>query len=290
MIWRVNAQVVRRRYFRVMNGSPTSANESMKRLRVVICDDDPLVRRLMREALQVAGIVVVAEASDGREALELARHYHPEVVLMDVVMPGMDGIEATRRIIEEAPDTRVVMLTGSRDDELALRGLRAGAVGYLAKDTPIEDISLALRHAAAGEAAISGRLSMRLIERLRMVPEAGVGLRPVRSVLTGREWEILDLLCSEASTDDIAEVLVLSAETVRSHVKNLLRKLGVRSREEAVALAANLRAPSSPFDRHAATRRPQDVPPRHENDPVGPRPRPRPADASSPPGDATTTA
>jgi len=273
-----------------MDRSSPSASEAVKRLRVIICDDDPLVRRLMRSALQLAGIVVVAEASDGCEALELARHYRPEVVLMDVVMPGMDGIEATRRITEEALDTRVVLLTGSRDDELALRGLRAGAVGYLTKDTPIEEIFLALRHAAAGEAAVSARLSMRLIERLRLVPEAGIGLRPVRSVLTGREWEILDLLCSEASTNDIAEDLVLSTETVRSHVKNLLRKLGVRSREEAVALAVNLRTASSPFDRRAATSRPQDVPPPYENDPVGPRSCPQPEDASSLPGDATTAA
>jgi len=224
---------------------------AVERLRVIVCDDDPLVRRLVRDALQLAGIVVIAEASGGREALELTRHYRPEVVLMDVAMPGMDGIEATRRIVAEVPQTRVVLLTGSKDDELALSGLRAGAVGYLTKDVPIESISQALRDADAGEAAISGHLSMKLVERLRLVPEASVGTRPVRSVLTSREWEVLDLLCGAESTDEIAEALVLSAETVRSHVKNLLRKLGVSSREQAVALAANLRAPSAPFDRTA---------------------------------------
>lgn len=228
-----------------------SGRPPTERLRVIICDDDPLVRRLVRDALQLAGIVVIAEAANGREALELTRFYRPEVVLMDVAMPGMDGIEATRRITTEVPDTRVVMLTGSDDDELALMGLRAGAVGYLTKDISVPAIPRALRGARAGEAAISRHLSLKLIERLRMVPETGVGTRPVRSVLTPREWEVLDLLCGGASTDKIAASLVLSAETVRTHIKNLLRKLGVRSRAEAVALAGNLRSPSAPLERGA---------------------------------------
>ncbi len=236
--------------------SPALDEPTPARLRVIICDDDPLVRRLVRDALHVAGIVVIAEASSGREAIDLTRHYRPDVVLMDVAMPGMDGIEATRRIAAHVPGARVVMLTGSQDDELALRGLRAGAVGYLSKNASVEAIPQALRDASTGEAAISGQLSMRLVERLRMVPEAGVGMRPVRSVLTSREWEILDRLCTNESTGEMAEALVLSAATVRSHVKNLLRKLGVRSREEAVALAANLRSPSAPFDRDAQTSRP----------------------------------
>jgi DNA-binding NarL/FixJ family response regulator len=225
---------------------PPKAEDEPPRLRAIIVDDDPLARRLVRDALQLADIVVIAEASNGREAIELTRFYKPEIVLMDVVMPGMDGIEATRRISKEVPATRVVMLTRSEDDELGLLGLRAGAVGYLTKDMSVDAIPRALRGAHAGEAAISRVLSMKLVERLRMVPESGVGVRPVRSPLTPREWEVLDLLCADRSTDDIADTLVLSVETVRSHIKNLLRKLGVRSREEAVALATNLRTPSSP--------------------------------------------
>ncbi len=237
-----------------MSEEPTPAEgiDEEGRLRAIIVDDDPLARRVVRDALQLADIVVIAEASNGREAIELTRYYKPEVVLMDVVMPGMDGIEATRRIASEAPGTRVVILTRSEEDEMALLGLRAGAVGYLTKDVSVDAIPRALRGAHAGEAAISRNLSMKLVERLRLVPEAGVGVRPVRSPLTPREWEVLDLLCADRSTDEIADTLVLSVETVRSHIKNLLRKLGVRSREEAVALAGNLRSPSSPAGASAA--------------------------------------
>lgn len=236
-----------------MTTSEATTEAELQRLRAIICDDDPLVRRIVREALQVAGIVVIAEASNGREALELTRHYRPEAVIMDLVMPGMSGIEATRMIVAEVPGTRVVMLTGSEDDELALDGLRAGAVGYVSKAAAVDAIAQVLHGVIAGEAAIPGHLSMMLLERLRLPPEAGVGLRPVRSVLTSREWEVLDLLCSGGTTDEIAEALVLAAETVRSHVKNVLRKLSVGSREEAVALAAELRAPSAPFDRTQAS-------------------------------------
>lgn len=212
-----------------------------QRLRVIVADDDPLARRLIRDALQLAGIIVIADASNGVEALELARHYNPDVVLMDVVMPTMDGIEATRRIRAQAPGVKVVMLTRSDDDELALVGLQAGAVGYLTKDISADAIPRVVQGAGAGEAAVSRHLSMRLLERLHALPE--VGLRPVRSALTPREWEVLDLLCTSQTTDQIAELLVLSTETVRSHIKNILRKLKVRSREEAVALAPTLRLP-----------------------------------------------
>jgi NarL family two-component system response regulator LiaR len=216
------------------------------RLRAIIVDDDPLARRVVRDALQLAGIMVMAEAADGRAAIELTRFYKPDVVLMDVVMPGMDGIQATRVLTREVPGARIVLLTRSDEDELALLGLRAGAVGYLTKDVSVDAIPRALRGAHAGEAAISRHLSMRLVEQLRLVPESGVGVRPVRSPLTPREWEVLDLLCEGQSTDEIALTLVLAVETVRSHIKNVLRKLGVRSREQAVALAANLRAASPP--------------------------------------------
>jgi len=211
-------------------------------LRVIVADDDPIARRSIKQALtQEPGIVVIAEAHDGREAVELCLHYKPDIVLMDVVMPVLDGIQATKRIIEQRPDQTVVILTSSDEDEFGFVGLRAGAAGFLSKDVDIDVLPQAARGAANGEAVISRRLGMRLVEHLRKAPEPSTGMRPVKSPLTPREWEIIDLLCEEASTDEIARELVLSTETVRSHVKNILRKLDVRSREQAVAVAEAMR-------------------------------------------------
>jgi DNA-binding NarL/FixJ family response regulator len=216
--------------------------ESDGPLRVIIADDDPLARRVVRDALQAAGLVVIAEASDGREALELARHYRPDVVLMDVVMPEMDGISATRRLTEDAPEIKVVMLTISDDEDLWLLGLRAGAKGFLKKDAlDIESLPRILRAVKCGEAAISRHLTARLIDHVRQSPAPGLGVRPVKSTLTTREWEVLDLLCAGRSTEEIAGEFVLSEETVRSHIKNVMRKLGVRSRGEAVVVAMRMR-------------------------------------------------
>jgi two-component system, NarL family, response regulator LiaR len=210
-------------------------------LRTIVADDDPLVRRLIRDTLQMDGVTVIAEASTGREAVELALFYRPDVVVMDYMMPEMDGIEATRRIYEQAPDVRVVMLTGAADPEVGMRGLRAGASGFLSKDMELSSLPRALRSTIEGEAAISRRLAMHLVQHYRSAPAAGMGLRPVRSSLTDREWEVLDLLSGGATTEDIARLLVLSTETVRSHLKNLYRKLEVRTRGEAIEAAVRLR-------------------------------------------------
>jgi two-component system, NarL family, response regulator LiaR len=214
-------------------------------LRVVIADDDPLARRVVRDALQEAGMVVVADAASGREAVELALHYRPDLVLMDVVMPEMDGIAASRAINQQAPDVKVVILSMSDDDDLGLLGIRAGALGYVTKDVDVLRLPKMLERVASGEPAVTPRFTARLIDELRGLPEAGQGMRPVRSDLTAREWEVLDLLASGNSTDRIAEELVLSVETVRSHVKSLHRKLGVHSRAELLAVVRRLRTPSS---------------------------------------------
>jgi NarL family two-component system response regulator LiaR len=210
-------------------------------LRAIIADDDPLARATIRDALRRAGVVVVAEAHNGREAFELCLHYRPDVVLMDVVMPEWDGIAATRRIVREMPDQVVVMLTSADDDEMGLVGLRAGAVGFLTKEVDTEALPRALQGAYDGESVMSRTLGKRLIERLRSVPETATGMRPVKSPLTPREWEVIDLLYDGKSTAEIAEALVLSSETVRTHVKHILRKLDARSREEAVATAQAMR-------------------------------------------------
>jgi two-component system, NarL family, response regulator LiaR len=223
-----------------------------ERLRVVIADDDPFARRVIKDVLQRAGAIVIAEARDGREAVELTLHYRPEVVVMDVVMPGFDGIMATRQIRRQLPGQIIIVLTGagSDDDELGLQALRAGASGFLSKDLEIEALPRALEGLRQGEAAISRKMTLSLIERLREAPSGSAGMRPVKSPLTSREWEVIDLLKASKTNDQIAGELVLSPETIRSHMKNILRKLKVRSRQEAVAVADEMRTAASPIDGH----------------------------------------
>jgi DNA-binding NarL/FixJ family response regulator len=228
-------------------GTEPETGAAQAALRAIVVDDDPFARRVIKDALQSAGIVVIAEARNGRQAVELALYYRPDVVVMDVVMPEIDGIVATRRIVKELPEQIVVILTGADDDgEIGLQALRAGATGFLSKDLDVDALPRALEGARLGEAVISRRMTKLLIEQVRKTPEGLQGMRPVRSPLTAREWEVIDLLRDGRSTEAIADDLVLSIETVRSHVKNILRKLDVRSREEAVAEADRMR--SAPTD------------------------------------------
>jgi NarL family two-component system response regulator LiaR len=212
-------------------------------LRAVIADDDPFARRVIKDVLQKAGVLVIAEARNGRQAVELTLFYRPDVVVMDVVMPELDGIIATRQIRKEIPEQLVIVLTGAGEEnqELGLQALRAGASGFLSKELEIDALPRALEGVRAGEAAISRRMTRTLIDRLRDTPTGSAGMRPVKSPLTAREWEVIDLLKAARSTDQIADELVLSTETVRSHVKNILRKLDVRSREDAVVAADRMR-------------------------------------------------
>jgi NarL family two-component system response regulator LiaR len=223
---------------------PGSDPASGHPLRTIIADDDPFARRLIKDALQAAGIVVIAEASTGRETVDLVLHYRPDAVLMDIVMRDLDGISATKRILARAPTQAVVLLAGSDDEDLAVDGLRAGAAGFLTKDLPVEVLPRALRAAARGEAIISRRLTTRLIEYLRDVPERQTGMRPLRSPLTNREWEVMALIADHRSNAEIAGTLVVAKATVRAHVKSILRKLDVRSRDEAVVVAERMRAAS----------------------------------------------
>jgi two-component system, NarL family, response regulator LiaR len=218
------------------------------RLRAIIADDDPFARRVIKDVLERAGVIVLAEARDGREAVELTLRHRPDVVVMDVVMPGLDGIMATRQIRRQLPEQLVIVLTGAGADdaEFGLLALRAGAGGFLSKEVEIEALPRALEGLRQGQAAISRSMTLALVERLRESPNGSSGMRPVKSPLTAREWEVIDLLKATRSTDEIAADLVLSTETVRSHVKNILRKLEVRSREDAVAAADRMRNASPP--------------------------------------------
>ena len=236
-----------RRWNKVGGAEPQRGSHAGEdRITVVIADGDPLSRRVVRDVLQARpGLVVAAEASDGVEAVELTAHYKPGVVLTEAQLPRLDGIEVTRRIKERSPETRVVIFTVDVNEDLALRALRAGAVGVLPKSDPLESVARALHGVLQGEAAISRDLTMRLVERVRSVPEGFAGMRPVKSPLTPREWEVLDLVSRGATTPEAAKALFLTEDTVYSHIKNIMRKLGVHSRSEAIELAHRLRHPES---------------------------------------------
>lgn len=238
-----------------MTAARTAAAQGRRRrgLRVLIADDDPLARRAIRSALEGSpGYEICGEAVSGTEAIALASSARADVIVMDVIMPGLDGIAATRRILRANPDTKVVVFSATSDDDLALLALRAGAMGYLTKGIDLAALPRVLRRVVEGEAAIPRALATKLVQRFRLLPERSEGVRPVRSELTAREWEVLDLLCADRSTAQIAAELEMSVETVRSHVKHILRKLGVHSRTEAVLAAESMRDPllRAPTSRH----------------------------------------
>ena len=203
--------------------------------RVLIVDDHPLTREALASLLSQHDFAVVGQADGGAEAVELARDLQPDLVLLDLTMPDVDGLTALPRVRDAAPDSEVVILTASGTEENLLAAIRAGAAGYLLKSEPPERIAEFLRGVARGEAALSGSIARRLLERVREggrlaggVPEA------IASRLSAREMEVLLLLDEHLGTDEIAARLFISEHTVRSHVKSLMRKLGVSSRREAL--------------------------------------------------------
>ncbi len=212
---------------------------SSRRVRVVLAAGDAALRRAARDALAgSAGIVVAADARDEVEALELARWYRPDVVLVDLALAPRGAPVA--QILALAP-CAVVVLAPDRDDGPAgLRVLCAGARGVVSLPRDADTLAVSVRAVAAGAVAISPRLVMHVLERLRARPDPR-GLRPVRSTLTAREWEVLDLLEAGATTREIAQTLDVTRDTVYGHVKRILRKLGVRTRQEAVSAAGALR-------------------------------------------------
>jgi DNA-binding NarL/FixJ family response regulator len=204
---------------------------------VLIADDQQLVRAGFRAILETRpDITVIGEAGDGLAAVDLARRRRPDVVLMDIRMPGMDGIEAARRVLEVDDGIGVLMLTTFDLDEYIYDALRAGASGFLLKDVPAEELIEAVRIVAAGDALIAPAITKRLLARFARsapprVPDAGL------AQLTPRESEVLGLVARGLSNAEIAAELVLSEATVKTHVKRLLSKLGLRDRVQAVVLA-----------------------------------------------------
>ncbi len=212
-------------------------------LRVLVADDDPVVRRVIRDILTAADIAVVGEAENGRDVLGLARFYLPDIILLDVVMPGVDGLTALELLgADESIEAKVVMLSVRGENDVGFLALRKGALGYLNKEVDLTVLPRVLRDVADGNAALSRSFTADLVRRLRELPEGGVGMRPVQSALTAREWEVADQLCLRRSTEQIAETLVLTTETVRTHIKNIMRKLDVHSRAELVDRVEHLRS------------------------------------------------
>jgi DNA-binding NarL/FixJ family response regulator len=210
-----------------------------QRIRALIADHDSLARRMMSDALQDGGIVVAATARETGEAAQLTRHYRPTIVLADTALPSQGGVELVRQVVAEVPETQVLTLSADADDETVLAALRAGAAGHIDKDVDPDDLARLIQLAATGEAIVPRRLTGPLLGLVRAVPDTG--WRPVHSRLTTREWQIVELLGDGVSTTTIAERLVLSTSTVYSHIKSVLRKLGVHSRDEAIAAAERLR-------------------------------------------------
>ena len=232
----------------VSNGEPVQPGgaerpgEVSGPISVVLADDQALMRMGFRMVLEAEDdINVVGEASDGTAALAQAKALNPDVILMDVRMPGMNGIEATERIAQECPGTRVLILTTFDLDEYAFAGLRAGASGFLLKDTRPTELAEAIRTVASGEAVVSPRITQRMLEMFASsLPSSGAPPRISDSridALTPREKEILVLMSQGLSNAEIAEHLVVSATTVKTHVGNVLAKLDVRDRVQAVVVA-----------------------------------------------------
>jgi DNA-binding NarL/FixJ family response regulator len=205
---------------------------------VVLADDQRLVRIGLRVILDAEpDIAVVAEAGDGREAVELVREHRPAVALLDIRMPNMDGLEAARRVIAFGGDTRVLILTTFDADEYVYEALRAGASGFLLKDAPPDQLSAAVRVVAAGDALIDPSVTRRLISRFAVAARPATALPPGLEELTPREQEVLRLVARGLSNAEIARELVVEENTVKTHVSRVLMKLHLRDRVQAVVLA-----------------------------------------------------
>lgn len=214
-------------------------------IRVLIADDEPLIRAGLRMILEeVDDLEVVAEAVDGEQAVALASRLAPDVVVMDVRMPGVDGIEATRRLVARDPAARILVVTTFDLDEHAFAALRAGASGFILKNSSVDDLARAIRTVAHGDAVVSPRVTRRLLEvhagHLAPDDDPGPVIGEKLAALTPRERDVLVEVASGLSNAEIAERLVVTEATVKTHVSAVLTKLGLRSRVQAVIYAYDI--------------------------------------------------
>jgi len=203
---------------------------------VLLADDHQLLRQALRRAMEDAGLTVVGEAGDGEEAVRLAQTLHPDVVVMDVTMPVLDGVEATRRLHRALPELPIVVLTMHGEAALRREAIEAGAAGFLTKDSSMQDVIKLVLQAAGGEVALSPELASTILDEMRTDrPE-----RPAASPLTKREEEVLQLIADGCSTTEVAKQLFISGKTVKNHLASIYEKLDARDRTQAVLSAVKI--------------------------------------------------
>jgi len=204
---------------------------------VILADDHRMLREGLRRSLEAEGLHIVGEASDGAAAVELAEQLRPDVVLMDVSMPVLDGVEATRLLRQRAPEVPVVILTMHADHEVLVRAVRAGATGYLVKDCSTSEVVHTVRQAAAGETTLSPGLATAMLAEAHAADEEPA---PAEPVISKREEEVLQLIAEGASTTEVASKLFISVKTVKNHLASVYQKLDSRDRTQAVLRAVRM--------------------------------------------------
>jgi len=205
--------------------------------RLLVVDDVPLFRAGLKSALNDAGFEVVGEADTAETAVAESEALQPDMVLLDVLMPGLSGLEVVEKITAVAPESDVVLLTGSESEEDLLTALKAGARGYVVKDTPFPDLVSSIKSVAAGGAAISPLMAGKLFDVCRQLLRHQELLQARKPTLTGRELEVLQFVARGHTSREIGDVLFISENTVKNHIRNILDKLGLHSRNEAVLYA-----------------------------------------------------
>jgi DNA-binding NarL/FixJ family response regulator len=220
-----------------MGGTAAPSETGVDGLGVVLVDDHDLFRTGLRNLLEAEGLAVVGEASTGTDAIRLVRELAPEVVVMDLNMPGMSGVEATRSIASFAPLTRVIVLTISDQDSDVMDAIVAGACGYLLKDSSIQDLIRGIRAAAVGESLISPHIATKVLQHVRATTTDTSRAATIRSELSDREIEVLKLIANGKDNAEIARELVISPKTVKNHISNILMKLQIENRIQAAVYA-----------------------------------------------------
>jgi DNA-binding NarL/FixJ family response regulator len=207
-------------------------------IRLMLADDHRMLREGLRRSMTDQGFDVVGEARDGEEAVRLAEELQPDVILMDVTMPEMDGVEACRQVRSQVPDSKVVMLTMHADQEVLANAIRAGACGYLVKDCSTEEIASAVRMAVSGETVLSPQLAASMLDEVRKLDQAPTP--DEERIVTKREEEVLQLIADGCSTPEVAERLYISQKTVKNHLASIYQKLDARDRTQAVLQAVRM--------------------------------------------------